>query len=165
MRQRLAPIAGWIFRLSAAVSLLLAVVVLILAIWTAARPLRLRHNSDLPEPLWSNEQLRLDVGRGQFWILLLEMRESNAPLGGRFFDPPMWSITRLNTNWRQNLTPQQTGPVWMGFSTRLRHVERRQPVLDKTTGIRRDSLIIEEERITCVPLPAVVMSLLILPAI
>ncbi len=151
-----------LLRIANTLSLLLVASFILLAIGAASRPLRFSHSYNLPKPNWVQGQIRLDFARGGLWILHLYTRPLAAPPRMSLFDS-YWMVTRPEPSWQERLSPFQTGPIRLGFGTHLRHAERNVPVIDDRTGRRSEVRIVEEERITRVPLNAIILALLILP--
>jgi hypothetical protein len=112
----------------------------------------------------------MDLARGGIWFLHLQARLPVSPAGVRLPDPLSWSITRPDAGWIDRLTPAQTGPVHLGFCSHLRHSERIEPaighgsgspaLIDPQTGLRRTETVVEEERITRIPMAAIFLVLL-----
>jgi hypothetical protein len=156
---------GLLVRIANSCSLLLAASFLLLAIGTASRALRFSHGYNLPKPNWVQGQIRLEFARGGLWILHLYTHPQGVTPRMAPFDPPYWTVTTPDPNWLDRLSLAQTGPFRLGFCSHLRHVERTEPVIDNRTGRRSEVTLVEEERITRVPLIAIILALLILPTL
>jgi hypothetical protein len=150
---------AFLLRIATVLSLLLAALVILIAIETSSRPVEIER----PE-VNIHDGIQFDIARGRLWILSLRTRFAGAPpVTPR--DSQYWTVKRIDRDWEKRLTLAQTGPVRFGFASHLRHAEHTQWVIDPATGRREDKTIVEDERITRVPLIAIIVALLVLPAI
>jgi hypothetical protein len=155
----LSPTLAFLLRIATVLSLLLAALVILIAIDTSSRPVEIeRREGNI------HDGIQFDIARGRLWILSLRTRLAGAPPAAPR-DSQSVTVSRIDRGWEKRLTPAQTGPVRFGFASHLRHAEHTQWVIDPATGRRQDRTIVEDERITRIPLIAIVVALLVLPAI
>lgn len=157
---------GSFARLLADVLLLSAGLAVALWVATYSGPLHVRHNESSGRDGAWDVQAHMIGARGGLWVLRLSTRVGDAVPPSGLFGPTPWSVpARSLYDPDTHLTPAQTGPRRLGFSSQFRRAERSQLMVDARTGRRSDVVVTEEERITRVPLAAIVAGLLIVPAV
>lgn len=148
-----------LLRIAGACSLLLAATFILVADLNTSRCLRLNHSTN-------DGQIQLNFSRGGLWILhLYTYRRGTPPPPTVLFEPAYWTLSTPDPSWLERLSATQTGPIRYGFASHLRHAEHEFPLIDKRTGQRTQAILIEEERITRIPLLAIIVPLLILPGV
>ena len=148
-------------RITNALSLLLAAILFLAVINTYSHPIEIQH-SDFRVPNWPQDELRLIIGHSRLWVLHLQTSIQDHPPGLLSDAPNIWNIKYTDSPLETRLTPDQTGPIRFGFASHLRHTERHQPIINPATGRREEATVIEEERITRIPLLALIFLLLLL---
>jgi hypothetical protein len=148
-----------LLRIASACSLLLAATFIFLAALTTSRCLRLSHSAN-------DGQIQINLTRGGLWVLHLHTyQQGKPPPPISLLDPSYWTLSTPDPTWQERLSTTQTGPIRFGFAGHLRHAEHDIAVIDKQTGRRTQAMLIEEERITRIPLLAIIVPLLILPGL
>jgi hypothetical protein len=152
------------------ICLLLLLGMIFVEMITASQPVRITHEYRLGGAKWVEGTFQMDLARGGIWFLHLQKRLPISPAGLRLPDPMGWSVTRPDAQWIDRLTPGQTGAAHLGFLTHLRHSERSEiatdhgagspSLIDPATGRRREGMVVEEERITRIPMWPIFLVLL-----
>jgi hypothetical protein len=163
-------ILRFIFSAGSTLCLLLLLAMMFVGITTAKQPVRISHQYRAGGAKWVEGAFLMDLARGGIWFLHLQARLPVSPAGVRLPDPLSWSVARPDAGWIDRLTPAQTGPMHLGFCSHLRHSERIEPaidhgsgspsLIDPQTGLRRIETVVEEERITRIPMWAIFLVLL-----
>jgi hypothetical protein len=146
------------------ISLLLAILTLVLSIRTTSRPLRLYHDYQRSGSSAAAGRLQIDFARGGLWYLHLHTFPKGAEPSLTLF-PIVWTVLSPEPSWLERLGPAQTGDVHLGFCSHLRHTEGSAIAIDKTTLQHTTVTLVEEQRVTRIPLLALILLLSTLPAI
>jgi len=148
-----------LLRIASALSVCLAATFITLDIFTTSRCLRLDHRTD-------NNHLQLNFTRNGLWILhLYTYHQGTPPPPNSLFKPPYWALSTPDPSWEDRLYPTQIGPLRLGFSSHHRHAQHDVAFINKQSGQRTQGFLIEEEQSTRIPLLAIIIPLLILPAL
>jgi len=158
-----------LLRLLSTLCIFLLLPTLLIVFIASSKPIRIAHQYQTGGSQWDLGIFQVNIARGGIWFLDLQTRSAISPPRFHLFDPLQWNITRPDASWIDRLTPAQVTPMHFGYCSTLRHSERVEPaishgagsffLIDPLTGRHREETVVEEERITRIPLAAIIMVL------